>query len=463
MADNSIMATVALKGVFPMSENPRGVADHPAKDQMQEIWQAGGRAKDIVNYLEENGLPIIKESTVARYGQRFWSEKVRITSDASTDEIASVIREIEDAGMAHVTKMAYTKKRYPGWEKIDGENIQVEKESSGWNIDIVPAGPLPEKATIAPIKVSARGFKKRSKPEGWKLCVAIPDPQIGYYRSVDGELTTTHDEAALDIAHQITTFLENEYGVDLTIILGDNHDFSAFSSHRSAPGYTINTQLEIDRFGTEVALQRKITPDAEIVVLSGNHDDRLNKAIVDRLPGLVGISKANSREPLLSIANLCRFDEYNIKSIESYPDGEFWVNDYLRFEHGSIVSGSPGATAAKYLADSRVSTIFGHTHRQELVYGRIRERDGSRPIFAGTPGTTARIDGVLPSGQTGITSAGKQAGKRTEKWQQGIFVVWYQDGGDQKAAVEPVLIEDGSALYSGQIFNATVTKNGEPV
>jgi hypothetical protein len=263
------------------------------------------------------------------------------------------------------------------------------------------------------------------------------------------------------VAHQISLFLQKQYGIDLTVILGDNHDFSAFSTHRTAPGYVVNTQLEIDRFGTEVALQREISPDAEIVVLSGNHDDRLNKAIVDKIPALAGISKANSREPILSIANLCRFDEYNITSIEAYPDGEYWANDYLRFEHGSVASSAPGSTAAKYLADAKVSTIFGHTHRQELVYGRVRGRNGSRPIFAGTPGTTARIDGVLPSSQTGITSKGVQAGKKTEKWQQGIFVVWFQEEDDQKAAVEPVLIENGSAFYAGQIFCSTVSKNGE--
>ena len=445
-----------------MSENPKGVSDHPAKNQMEEIWKAGGRAKQIVQFLEENGFPLVKESTVARYGQRFWNEKVNVVADVSTDEISSVLNDIEANGVAHVTKMAYTKKNFPGWEKIDGENVQVEKESSAWNIELVPAPPRPEKASIPKFKVAVKEAKQQ-KPTGWKVGVVIPDPQIGYFRDVDGNLTTTHDESALDVCHQISLNLQNTYGLDLTVILGDNHDFSAFSSHRSAPGYTINTQLEIDRFGTEVAMQREIAPDAEIVVLSGNHDDRLNKAIIDKLPALTGIAKANSREPILSIANLCRFDEYNITSIEAYPDGEYWANDYLRFEHGHLVSSAPGSTSAKHLSDSKVSTIFGHTHRQELVYSRVRGRNGSRPIFAGTPGTTARIDGVLPSSSTGITSAGKQAGKKTEKWQQGMFVVWYQTEGDQKAVVEPVLIEEGVALYGGRIFTSTVTKNGDPI
>jgi hypothetical protein len=444
-----------------MSNQPKGVADHPAKAQMEQIWRSGGRAKDVLAFLHENSLPIIKESTIARYGQRFWNEKVRISTDASAADIADAINDIEENNLGHIVKMGFTKKKFPGWEKINGQNVQVEKESTSFNIDVVPSLPSPDKATIGDFKVSLKGAKKLSKPSGWNVGVVIPDPQIGYYRDIDGDLTTTHDESALDVAHQITLFLEASYKIDLTVILGDNHDFSAFSTHRTAPGYTSNTQLEIDRFGTEVALQRELAPNAEIVVLSGNHDDRLNKAIVDKIPGLVGLSKANSREPVLSIANLCRFDEYDITSIESYPDGEYWANDYLRFEHGSLVSSTPGSTAAKYLSDARVSTIFGHTHRQELVYSRIRERNSSRPIFAGTPGTTARIDGILPSSKTGINSAGKQSAKKTEKWQQGIFIVWYQPDGDQKAIVEPVLIEDGVAFYGGKIYESIINKNGE--
>ena len=445
-----------------MAQKPKGVADHPAKDLMEQIWKSGGRAKDIVAFLEENSLPLIKETTIARYGQRFWNEQIKVTTDSeSPEDIASTIKQIEASGVARVVKLSHSKKKYPGWEKINGENVQVEKESNSWNIDLLPALPTPEKADIGSFKINVKGVRKQSKPDGWNVCLVIPDPQIGYHRDVDGNMTTTHDESALNVAHQIGTYLDRTYGLDLTVILGDNHDFSAFSHHRTAPGYTSNTQLEIDRFGTEVAIQREINPNGEIVVLSGNHDDRLNKIIVDKVPGLIGISKANTREPVLSIANLCRFDEYGVVSVEAYPDGEYWVNDYLRFEHGSKVSAAPGSTAAKYLSDAKVSTIYGHTHRQELVYSRIRGRGWTRPIFAGTPGTTARIDGVLPSGQTGITSKGKQAGNFTEKWQQGIFVVWYQPEGDQKATVEPVLIEEGSAFYSGQIFESTVNKNGD--
>ena len=440
---------------------PKGVADHPAKEQMEAIWRSGGRAKDIVAFLEDNDLPVVSQRTIARYGQRFWNEKVNIKLDSS-ESLDSVLDQLGSYGT--ISKINYTTKKYPGWEKVNGENVQVDKESTHQTIEIIPKNDIPklfEKAVLPDIKIVGKKKNSSSKPDGWKLAVVLPDMQIGYHRSVDGTFTTTHDEAAIDVAHQVLLHVENQYGVDLVMVLGDNLDFASFSSHRSAPGYLVNTQLEIDRFGTEVATLRSISNDAEIVVLHGNHDDRLNKAIVDKIPALTGISKANTRTPVLSISNLCRFDEYNITYKETYPDGEYWANDYLRFEHGSLVSSAPGSTAAKYLNGSRVSTVYGHIHRQELVYSRILERNGSRTIFAGSPGCLSRIDGMIPSGQTGISSSGTQLGQKHEKWQQGLWLIWYQDSGSQKAAPEPVVIENGTAVFGGQVFESTMNINGE--
>ena len=34
---------------------PRGVVDHPAKDQMRELWEAGKRGSEIAEFLESAG------------------------------------------------------------------------------------------------------------------------------------------------------------------------------------------------------------------------------------------------------------------------------------------------------------------------------------------------------------------------------------------------------------------------
>jgi len=256
--------------------------------------------------------------------------------------------------------------------------------------------------------------------------------------------------------------MQQKYGVDTIVNLGDALDLPGFSNHRSAPGFMgpAPVQLAIDRYTTEVAIQRELAPDADIIAFFGNHEDRLNNSLVDKLPGLHGISRGNERRPVLSIASLCRFDEYDITAIDTYPDGEYWANDYLRFVHGSVVSSALGGTAAKYLAKSHVSTVYGHIHRQEFLMAQVENRDNTT-IFAGSPGCLCRLDGVLPSSRTGVSPRGGQAGIAREKWQHGLFIINYEPEGQQRAFCSPLFINNGATVLDNRLFTATVTPNGQ--
>jgi len=292
--------------------------------------------------------------------------------------------------------------------------------------------------------------------------------QIGFVQSLLGAseriLETTHDEAAIDVAHQVIGYLDQIYsgdgGVDLIVLAGDILDLPEFTTHRTAPGYLSNTQSTIDRGGTECAVLRELAPNAEIKWLQGNHEARLINALVDKTPNLVGLSQANdeNRQPVISIPYLLRMSEFGVDYIDGYPDGEFWVNPYFRCEHGSVVRSGPGQTAAKYLSTG-VSTLYGHHHHREMLYQRINTHSGSRVIFSGSPGCLARIDGVVPSSKTGIKSTGKQKSSHHEAWHQGITVFWYTE---DDAWLESVNIENGYAFYRGQEFSATVDVNGRP-
>src|SRR5690606_29598869 len=102
-------------------------------------------------------------------------------------------------------------------------------------------------------------------------------------------------------------------------------DLPAFGSHRSAPAFMHTTQMAIDRAAEEAAIQRQLAPDADIVWLEGNHESRLTKYLVDRAPALVGLNKGGqTAQPVMSLSNLCRFDEYGIEYLEPYPDAELW-------------------------------------------------------------------------------------------------------------------------------------------
>jgi len=437
-------------------------SEHPKLDLMKDLWFSGLRATEIAQYLNDEGLPPVKVTALAKFGQRNWNSQLKVVvADRDLDELQTLISDIEDSGM-RVEKITQTKRSGFGWEKIDGVNTQVPRETTAQTLQIRPDDSTTfERATLPAITINSKPATSRSKPANLSLGVAIPDMQIGYHRGPRGELTTTHDEAAINVMHQILVYLEEIHGVDLLVNLGDNLDLPMFSSHRTAPGYLGTYQLAIDRAGTEAAVQREICPDSKNVWLEGNHEARQTNAVVDKLPGLAGITRSNDTEPVLSIPYLCRFDDSRTEFVEGYPEGEFWANKRTRFVHGSLYSSNKGGTASKYIA-SKVNTICGHIHSKELLYATQKTPEGGYEFFCGSPGSLCKNDGSVPSSKTGITSSGAQNSKpKTEDWNQGIYIVWYDD--DVWADIETVKIEDGYALFRGVEFHATVTPNGDPI
>ena len=435
-----------------MSKNrPKGVADHPNKDDIEQLWRSGHRAKEIVEYLQQNGLPVVSTSTLSRYGQRYWSDSVsvKIDADFSDDsDLADKLAGLEKIGLVRKINVR--------------ESVTRTGRSTATTIEVVPgqtAAPL-DRGPKATLKFNYKVAKPEPKPDGWKVGIKLPDMQIGYWLQGE-EKVATHDEAAMDVAHQIVADIEARYGVDLIVNVGDNLDLPAFSvKHLNAPGFMHTTQLAIDRATVEGQIQRALAPSAQIAWLQGNHEQRLTNYLVAKAPALVGISRGCETDALLSVKNLLRFDESNIDYLEPFPDSEFWVNDHLRFEHGSYCVSSPGGTAAKHLA-SGVSVGYGHIHRHELLQMTRHTKDGPRTHFAGSAGCLCKIDGSVPSSKTGITSQGKQAAQKTENWQQGIWVFWWQPEGDQLVAIEPVSIWGGWAMFRGREYLATVNSDGD--
>lgn len=459
---------------------------HPNKADMEQLWRSGKRARAIVDWLEERGLPQVRYETLARYGQRAWSgevitERVTVTVDDDYGDIASLVQDISNSG-SKVTKVVVDSKDSWGWEKQeDGSNEQVLRTTTSRKVEYVPAaeeeefiiepGFVPDITIGGPAKTrtSSKAPTSLAKNAGWKLAVSVPDMQVGGFLEHLGgsewKVEPTHDEQAIQVAFEMIAHMENEHGIDLIVNAGDNLDFPGFSTHKSAPGYKSTTQYAIDRYTTIVATQRAICPEAEIVELPSNHVARLTNMIVERIPELVGIKRGNSKpedEPLLSMAYLCRFDEYDVNYIDGWPDGEYWAAPNLRFVHGDATSSVPGGTARKYLREG-ISTLYGHSHHSELLYLTEHTSEGAVTSFAASGGHLARMDGFLPSAKTGITASGKLAAQRTEAWQQGIVFIWYKEDGSEEPIPEMVKISKGKAILNGKIFETTVDKYGEPL
>lgn len=459
-----------------------GVSDHPNREEMKALWLKGLRASEIISWLESKNLPLVKRKTLGSYGNRYWTPLIGgtiVLTDEWTPEDNSfdvdddidikaaedLILKVQNSGLGTIKNIKIGSKSYPSWKREEGDEVAVSEIASSRmrTVEIVPSVSVGvERCQKTEVSINygiVEGYE--GKPDGWKLGVFLPDMQIGYFDN-GKNLITTHDESAIDVAHQLMAQAQEQYGIDFVINAGDNLDLPAFSSHRSAPGYMGTTQSALNRAAEEVAIQRELAPDARIVWIEGNHEQRLTNFLVDKAPHILGITRAGESKAIHSIPYLCRFDEYDIDWISPYPDGEVWVNDHLRFEHGSMYSSTSGGTAAKQLKNG-VSVGYGHIHRKEYLEETRHTANGPRTHFAGSPGCLCRIDSKVPSARTGIDSHGTQSGTKTENWQNGMWFFWYQTEGKQLAKIEDVSIWGGWALHNGREYFATVDMNGNPI
>lgn len=283
-----------------------------------------------------------------------------------------------------------------------------------------------------------------------KSCVVLPDMQIGYYRDREEELVPTHDEDAITVSLSIIRAAKPTS----VVLVGDNLDLPELSSYRLSPAYQRTTQATIDRAGLLCAQLRDAAPDAEIVWLAGNHEERMPKWLLDNARAAFGLRRAGDAPdswPIMSVPFLCNMDDYRIDYRPGFPAADYWVNHRLRVIHGHLVK-SGTSTASAYLAREKSSVIFGHTHRLEWAERTRQDHDGPRRILAMSPGCLARVDGVVPSTKQGLDLDGRPLVSH-EDWQQGIAVIGFEEG-DGPFWPELVPIHDGRAMWRGKEYSA---------
>lgn len=278
------------------------------------------------------------------------------------------------------------------------------------------------------------------------VAVVLPDMQIGYFRASDGRLEPTHDEAAIAVALAVTKAAKPSK----VVLVGDNLDLPELGKYRTSPAYAMTTQATIDRAAVLCAELRRAAPDAEIVWLAGNHEERLPNFILDNAKAAFGLRRGNTPEswPVMSVPFLCRFDDHQVTYLPGYPASSYWITDKLRVIHGDKVA-SGGSTAHKYLGTEKTSVIYGHIHRREWAERTREDYDGPKTILAASPGCLARTDGAVPSTKGGIDLDGRPL-VRHEDWQQGLAVVpYFADG---TFVYEQVAIRDGVAWWRGKEY-----------
>lgn len=328
-----------------------------------------------------------------------------------------------------------------GYKDNDGEaqshplyGIQLEADPKKFTPEWPPV------TRIESVKLPRRERSEKDRLRTSRRAVVLSDLQIPY-----------QDEKAVQVALNVLRDIKP----DKVVLVGDLLDLSAWSKYIQRPEWATATQDAINQAHQLLAMLRKIAPTAEIVVLEGNHDKRMENYALNNAQAAYGLRRADQPEgwPVLSVPYLTAMDNLDIEYISGYPANRYWINQNLQIRHGSVAR--KGNTAIAVAQEERISTIFGHIHRVETQYLTHHTYEGGKTIGAWSIGCLCDIMGRVPSVKGGVDLSGKPV-PNAENWQQGIAIVDYEDG-DGAFNVQPTYIntfQGYATIVNGRKYSA---------
>ena len=415
-----------------------------------------------------NILGYKREGTLRRYlteaGEREVWDKLKANEEQDNSPTKNKV-EIEHKGnKAEVTSRSdriTTLEQLIDEANIDLEEWEIERHViNKWDGQREGGDPVPlwqvkawlEKKVLTekefePVKPISLDFNysqpKNPEDENLNTGVLIPDPHIGYRRdSYSREMIPFHDRRCLDIDLQIIKDVEP----NLIVILGDFLDMPNWSQKFTrSPEFANILQASVKEGYWWLRNMREIAPDARIIYIQGNHEERLTRFQKNNVKAAYGVKSATATKndpSLLSVPNLLDLPSLQVEWIGSYPDGGHWVNDNLVAEHGSTTSSVSGKTAGKVLDDARESHVFGHVHRVESATKTAYPKNGPKEYRATSLGCQVYLD------NQGTETPGQ---KKKQDWQNAVGVVEYESGNGY-FSINPLLIYDGEMIYRGKKY-----------
>jgi hypothetical protein len=351
-------------------------------------------------------------------------------------------KHLEEEG--HLTKVTFTDWEM-GYKDADGEASSIPLHGTRFEIAFDSEPKWPPVTQIKGERLPKKEAKTR--PDGGKRAVIMPDLQLPYV-----------DEKALSVALQVI----QDVKPDQIIFIGDTLDLSAWSKYVQRPEFADATRGSFIQLYELLFGLRADNRHAEIIVLEGNHEARMDKDLLINAQHAHGLKKVTEPEgwPVMSVPNLCDFESIDIQYIPGYPANRFWLNERLQIIHGDLAR--PNAKSAKAVVNrERVSTIFGHTHRRESATATSQDYHGGKQHSTYNIGCLCRLDGAVPSGKTGYDP---RTGRNVENymdWAHGLMVVDYLPG-DKPFHAQQVEINtfDGyQTRFNGKFYEPWNTNN----
>lgn len=365
------------------------------------------------------------------------------------EEINPNLSHVENARVIGVSEATIRRHRQKGHPRAQLYGTTVRDPETGtWYKyaieDYDPKWPVIQPAQSVTVKVES--LPKRPARNGMKFSLKCGDNQIGYRILEDGTVEEFHDERAMNIVVEIARMEQP----DSIVILGDFLDLPAQGRWAQEAGFAKTTQMALNKGHEWLARLRAVAPYAEIILVEGNHDKRMQSYVEKNALAAFGLRPANLPEawPVMSLPNLLRLDEIGVVYYDAYPAATHWDNDQVRNIHGTRAN-SRGSTTAQYSQEyPHLSTWVGHTHRCEVTYKTVLGPRGE-PIrtYTANPGALCKTDGTVPGFHSAIHADGSSA-RIVEDWQQGLGVNLYTES-ESWPFVYPIV--DGVTIYNGEV------------
>lgn len=300
---------------------------------------------------------------------------------------------------------------------------------------------------VVPVEVNWPSLRPLNMPEVRRITskdknsskvtnyLIISDTQIGFSRTDYVKLEPFHDRKAMDSVLKLLE--DNPTFFDEIIVNGDVLDLASMSKYTQKKEFTDTVQPTIIEAGWYFEQLRRLAPHAPIIYTASNHDERINKYIMENIQIAYGLKAYGQKNPLFSLQNLLGLDNIDVHYVEGYPGGSYWIlgrnnKPLIKIHHGEFTS------IDKELSVTNVSSIFGHVHQIATKCKTYHGGNGPETVYVATSGCLCRIDGTVP----GVVSR--------PSWQQGIIHLEVTDTDD--FSINHLPINDGRLLFRGKIY-----------
>lgn len=243
-----------------------------------------------------------------------------------------------------------------------------------------------------------------------KQALIIPDMHVGYRRTPVGTNIPLHDPRALQAALRLAKATKP----DEVVLLGDNLDLAAWSmKFMPTTDLRETTQKSLETLrGWLVELRKVVGETCKITYLEGNHEHRITKMLLHLAQEAYGLCPVGSDVPSLSVPGLLRLADKDLRISYLEPYGAaYWLFGLVEATHGDLIRKRGGHTVGTRLVEHPNHQVFGHIHRCEMAGRTLHGAHGPYTVWAMSPGTLARLDGVVPAGCANVD------------WQQGLGIV----------------------------------------